>query len=296
MGSNLKELGINLGYRCNFRCAHCSVLEDPRLKLSPGEIGLLARTIRRYKFGSLLFVGGEPTLYIDIANSILSKAGDLSGISVRITTNGHFAGTRTKAIKTLSSFLKLDKVQLSYDKYHAQFLPFGNIKNLFEACRTLGMKFNVIAAIENPMEVLLAEELKKSGLFTVAIQKVIPVGRAKINGIRHPFPSFDKKVLRKSCPNHDKVMYFCGRGFSSCCSSLVFNSGHDGVVHPSVAAHLKSDFYKTVFSSTFGRFAKDLGVRVAELKPEDSMPCNLCEYLFGLQKAKEGAGKFPRRT
>lgn len=292
----MKELGINLGYRCNFSCAHCSVLEDPRLKLSPGEVGLLAKTIRRYKFGSLLFVGGEPTLYIEIANSILSKAGSLSDVSVRITTNGHFAGTRAKAVQTLSSFLKLDKVQLSYDKYHARFLPFGNIRNLYEACKTLGMKFNVIAAIENPMEVLLAEKLKKSGSFTVAVQKVIPAGRARINGIHHPFPSFDKKVLRKSCPNHDKIMYFCGRGFSSCCSSLVFNHGHGDVVHPSVEEHLKSDFYKTAFSSTFGRFAKQLGVSVAELRPEHSMPCNLCEHLFGLKKEKDGAARRPQRT
>ena len=70
MVSELKELGINLGYRCNFHCAHCSVIEDPRVKLSASEVNLLAQVIGRYKFRSLLFVGGDPPLYIDIANII----------------------------------------------------------------------------------------------------------------------------------------------------------------------------------------------------------------------------------
>lgn len=285
-GYKLKELGVNLGYKCNFRCAHCSVLEDPRIKLSPAEINLLAKTLHRYNFKSLLLVGGEPTLYIDIANGILLKAGDLSKTSVKITTNGHFAGSREKAIKTLSAFAKLDAVQLSYDKFHAKFLPFENVKNLFDACKALGKKFNVIAAIEDPMEVLLAEKLKTAGRFNIAVQKVLPVGRARLNRIRHLFPSLDKKVLNKSCPNRNKIMYFCGRGFSSCCSSLIFNSRDYSVIHPSVEAHLQSGFYRTAVLSTFGRLARELGVSAEDLKPEHSMPCNLCEYLFGLAAVK----------
>lgn len=285
-GFKLKELGVNLGYKCNFHCAHCSVLEDPRIKLSPSEINLLAKTLRHYNFRSLLFVGGEPTLYINIANRILLKAGDLSKTSVKVTTNGHFAGSREKAIKTLSMFSKLDAVQLSYDKFHARFLPFGNIKHLFDACKVLGKKFNVISAIEDPMEVLLAEKLKKAGRFNIAVQKVLPVGRARLNGIRHPFPSLDRNVLNKSCPNRDKIMYFCGRGFSSCCSSLVFNSNYSFVIHPNVESHLKSDFYESAVLSTFGRLARKLGVSAADLKPEHSMPCNLCEYLFRLAAIK----------
>lgn len=289
MAFKLKELGVNLGYRCNFRCAHCSVLEDPRGKLTPGEVALLARTIKRYKFGSLLFVGGEPTLFIDIANDLLRKAGDLSKTSVRITTNGHFASTRENALKTLSSFFKLNKVQLSYDKYHAKFLPFENISNLYEACRVLGKEFNVIAAIESPMDIMLAEELKKAGKFKVAVQKVLPVGRAKINGIHHPMPSFDRGVLRKSCPNRDKIMYFCGRGFSSCCSSMVYNPGHLGVVHASIGEHRRSRFYRTAILSSFGCTAKRLGVSVSGLGPEHSVPCILCEHLFEIAEKKGGA-------
>jgi len=301
MGSTLKELGINLGYKCNFRCAHCSVVEDPRTKLSQKEVDLLVRIQKRYKFKSLLFVGGEPTLYIDIANSLLRKAGNLSETSVRITTNGHFADSRDNAVKTLSEFVKLDKVQLSYDKFHAKFLPFGNIKNLYEACKALGKKFSVAMAIETPMDILLVEKIKEAGRFNIAIQKVLPSGRAKTNHIQHPFPSLDKKVLSKGCPNRGKIMYFCGRGFSACCSSLVFNSREKSMVHPSIKEHLASGFYKTAVLSTFGRFARELGVGAGDLKPEHSAPCNLCEYLFGLagKKAKlefTSGGRNVRRT
>lgn len=287
MVSELKELGINLGYRCNFHCAHCSVIEDPRVKLSASEVNLLAQVIGRYKFSSLLFVGGEPTLYIDIANNILSKAGDLSGTSVRITTNGHFANSKGNAIKTLSSFAKLDRVQLSYDKFHSKFLPFESIRNLVYACKALRKKFNVTTVLETPMDIMLLEKIKRAGKFTIGIQKVLPIGRAKANHIDHPYPSLDQKVLRKHCPNRGKIMYFCGRGFSTCCSSLVFNSRKKDMIHPSVALHLNSEFYKTAVLSSFGRFARRLRVSTKDLRPEHSTPCNLCEFLFNRAKAKE---------
>ncbi|HAH31176.1 MAG TPA: hypothetical protein DCL44_02560 [Elusimicrobia bacterium] len=289
MVSELKELGINLGYRCNFRCAHCSVIEDPRIKLSASEVNLLAKIIEGHKFRSLLFVGGEPTLYIDIANDILSKAGDLSRTSVRITTNGHFANSKCNAIKTLASFVKLDRVQLSYDKFHSKFLPLANIRNLFYACKALKKKFNVTTVLENPMDILLLEKIKRAGKFTVGIQKVLPIGRAKTNHINHPYPSLDQKVLRKHCPNRSKIMYFCGRGFSTCCSSLVFNSREKDMIHPTIERHLNSKFYKTAVLSNFGRFARKLGVSTKDLRPEHSAPCTLCEFLFNRARESQGA-------
>lgn len=272
-----------MGYACNFKCAHCSLTEDHRLKLTSKEVDLLSGVIRRYKPPSVLFVGGEPTFYTDIANAILRKSGDLAKISFRITTNGYFASTKSDAVKSLSAFSKLDMVQLSYDKFHAKFLPFKNIRNLFLACRELGKSFNVTCAVESPMDVLLAEKIKNAGRFNIAIQRVLPIGSAKKNNIKYPYPSLDEEVLSKSCPNKGKIMYFCGRGFSACCSNLVFNSRDKFMIHKTIGAHVKSRFYQKVIHSNFGQFAGELGLTAKDLRPEHSIQCNLCEHLFGLQ-------------
>lgn len=280
MGAALKELGINLGYRCNFKCSHCSITEDPNLKLSREEVLQLAKVIKRYRPPSILLVGGEPVLYTDIANDILRKAGSLSGTSIRMITNGAFALSKAAAVETLSGFHKLDSLLISYDKFHAKFLPFDNIRNLFLACRKLGIGFGVACAIESPMELVLVEKIKKAGRFKVYVQRVLPIGNARKNKISYPYQSFDSGVLGKSCPNAGKIMYFCGRGFSVCCSTLLFNAPNKFMIHGTVSGHRNSRFYRKIVRSNFGEFAAELGLKTSELLPEHSVQCNLCEYLF----------------
>lgn len=284
MRSGLKELGINLGYKCNFKCAHCSVTEPASLNLSQEEIRLLGKVIKKYRPPSILLVGGEPVLYTEIANDILQRAGSLSGISVRMITNGFYASSKAAAIKTLSRFYKLNSLLLSYDKFHAKFLPFGNIRNLFLACKDLGIRFGVACAIESPLELLLIEKIKRAGKFKVYVQRVLPIGRAKRNDIGYPYQSFDAGVLAKSCPNAGKIMYFCGRGFSVCCSNLLFNSASKFMIHRSVSAHRNSRFYRKIVNSDFKAFADELGLTTKEFLPEHSIQCNLCEHLFQVAK------------
>jgi len=278
------ELGINLGYKCNFNCAHCAVLEPRGIKLSRIEEDLLASTISQYRFKSVLFVGGEPTLFIPSANRILQKAGDLTKVSVRITTNGYFADTVGAAVRVLSSFVKLDKVLLSYDKYHAKFLPIGHIENLFHACRKLKIKFIVTMAIGSPLDLVLLKKIRQAGRFRVVMQKVLPVGRARINGIAHKYPSFDSGVLEKRCENSRTLMYFCGRGFTTCCSILVYDRNMRGVMHGTPKEHIGSEFYRLMSKLSFRGLAKRLGVSCLEFSPEHSDRCTLCAHLFNLAR------------
>ena len=285
MNECVRELGITLGERCNFRCRHCSSYLQPPHELSKKEIGLIRDTIQEYCVKDLLLAGGEPTLYVEKANRILTGLPGLENFSVRTTTNGHFGRSLSEAKKVLKSFARLTDVQVSYDRFHADYLPFENIGNIFQACRELGIRFSVSFCVSDPLDMVLLEKLKRFGSFSVGVQKVLPVGAAAMNGLGYKHPEFDKEVLSKSCPRKGKVVYLGGCGFSICCSTLVLSDKNNKFSHPTLKEHLESDFYKLVSRKRFGDIAGQLKVPENEFLPVHSDPCSMCEYLFLGRKA-----------
>lgn len=279
MVKSIEELGIIVGYRCNFKCAHCCVWDCSPLSLTSSEKTKIVSVIDKYSPRSIRFVGGEPTLYLATINAILASARDLSASRVLITTNGHFASTTKAAIKVLRSFRKLDSVQLSYDKYHAEFLPFENVKNLYSACMELGLKFCVVYTISSPMDLIGLKKLQSVGKFKILVSKVMRAGAATRNGIEYAYPSFDKGVLRQRCALRKIVGYVCGRGFSLCCSNLMYETALP-VAHDSVNEHRRSRFYRLISTMTFGQLLKKAGLSSENLPSRFSMTCNLCEYVF----------------
>lgn len=283
--SMISSLTITLGYRCNFNCAHCIVAGQKNTALSEKERELIAASAVKHKVRHILFVGGEPTLYIRDMNDIISRLGGRK-TEIRMTTNGHFASSEDSAVKVLSSIPGLSGLNLSCDRLHEKFLPEANIEYLFLACKRLGLDFAVVMALLSPLDLLMLKKLRAIGRFPVLPQRLLPLGAAKSNNLAYKFPSFDKEVLSKFCPSRKKLIYLCGEGFSSCCSPMAFESGCGRFIHPTAAEHLDSEFYKLLSAFTFGDMIKKLGLSGLEMLPADSAPCVLCEKLF---RSKYGA-------
>lgn len=272
-------MGILVGYACNFACAHCITGREKRQKLTSAEIKLIVSQINKFAVKSLLFVGGETSLYVRDINTILSEVRHLPSTRIKITTNGSFAVTKVAAAEKLLSFRKLDSVQLSYDKFHAKFLPFRNVRNLYAACKDLGIKFSVILTIESPLDVVYAQKLWSVGTFQIGIQKVLQIGEAVTAGNAYVFPGFDKKVLKKSCPNRRSIKYIPGEGFSVCCSLLAYKYPK-AFTSMSLPKVLRSRFYRLITGHSFKEIAASLNVSVEKMEPHYSHECNLCEYIF----------------
>lgn len=287
------KLGVIFGFKCNFSCAHCLTYRENSTKITEQELNGVAGAIDRYRVRNIHFTGGEPTLYLKEIHSLLGRIRDNRLATVRITTNGHFAATETAARRLLSSIPRLKYVQLSYDKFHKKFLPFNNLRNIFAACRELGIDFCCNLTIQSPMDLVLLTELRRAGEFPVLIQKVSAIGEAKRNGLAYAPPAFDKKMLSRRCPNKNNLVYIYGRGFSVCCSSLLFNGRYEWLCNKSPEAYLKSDFYKFISGNTFKGIADKLSVPISELLPEHSSPCGLCEKLFVARFDKPGPKVFP---
>lgn len=279
MAGSLNELAVLVGYKCNFKCAHCCNGHNRSEGLSSDEKRKVISTINSCNPRSILFVGGETVLYLDTVNEILSAMPRLSGSRIKVTTNGYFARTVPAATAVLRSFRKVDEVQLSYDRFHAEFLPIENIRNLYLACKALGKKFAVIYTVDSPMEVVGLKKLWGMGEFKVFVNKAVAVGEAARNGIEYPFPSFNRNVLRRACPARHKMVYVCGRGFSSCCSNLTFETALP-TTHDTVLKHKKSRLHRLISTYTLGQLLKMSGLPDRDLPPRFSHECVLCEHIF----------------
>ena len=240
----------------------------------------IVSAINSYSPRTILFVGGETTLYIKTINEILSGVRAPLRSRIKITTNGHFAKTVGAAVSVLKSFKKLDKVQLSYDRFHAEFLPFEGVRNLYHACKSLGIEFCVLNTISSPLELVGIPKFGQIGKFKVLVNKVLRVGEAARNGIEYLYPSFDRGVLKRRCPGLGSLAYICGRGFSVCCSSLSFETNLP-VAHGSISQHKRSRFYRLISGLTLGQLLKKTGRPSKGLTPQFSAECNLCMHIFG---------------
>lgn len=273
------EFGVVVGTACNFRCAHCASVDDSNYGLTSPEISSIINTINTHHFKSLFFVGGETTFYLPSINRILTAVEKLESKTVRIVTNGSFASNPTAAKKCLSSFLRLTHVSLSYDKYHSKFLPLSSVKTLYEVCKSLNIKFDVTTAISSPTDLAILNTLVLIGKFPVSIQHVMPVGRAK-NKVAMRYPSLDKKVLSYCCPIRNQIFYLCGRGYSTCCGSLIFSGDNKDFVKSTFDKYMSSSFYNVISRYSFGELMQKYNIPLKNLRPEHSVGCTLCTHIF----------------
>lgn len=184
------------------------------------------------------------------------------------------------AQQVLGRIPSLQQVRLSYDRFHAEFLPFSYVKNLYTACKRMKLSFRAVLCMQSPLDLTLVQKLEKLGDFRIEVQPVCDVGEARKNNVAFTYPVFDRKVLRKYCPNRNQLAYMCGKGFSVCCSNLVFNNVYDGCIHATPEKHMKSSFYKVITRFSFGQLLKRLNISEMELLPNHSTECSLCEYIF----------------
>jgi hypothetical protein len=275
-------LGVLVGYKCNFRCSHCLVSEKKQQELSESEILDLRALLASRRLESVLFIGGEPTLYVDTINRVLEGFSPGPGVLIAITTNGHFADTEERAVETLKSVHGLNFVQVSYDNYHKRFVKISNIRNLHAASKKLGMGFAVLVAILSPLDLVLLQELEAAGIAggNVRVQGVHAMGAAAANHLEYSYPSFNPDVLSKKCPKDGAVVYICGEGYTVCCSHLAFERENADFVHPTVEGHIASKFYGLIDRFSFGELMSMVGMAAGELEPRHSYPCALCEEIF----------------
>ncbi len=191
------RVGLLLTERCDIACAHCwlepsSNGADMPLDEAKGYIDQ-ASNIPSVEWIS--FTGGEPFLLLGLLNELVGYA-SAKGLRTECVTNCSWAETPAKTEESLKSLRVsgLNVVNISADDFHQEFVPFENVRNCFEAAKSLGLKTVIMSAAQEGGTLRLAEiinrlgsdeigtlgdEKSRKGLSAIAVETgVIPVGRA----------------------------------------------------------------------------------------------------------------------
>jgi hypothetical protein len=141
------------------------------------------------------FTGGEPFLLLGLLNELVGYA-SAKGLRTECVTNCSWAETPAKTEESLKSLRAsgLDVVNISADDFHQEFVPFENVRNCFEAAKSLGLKTVIMSTAQAGGALRLAEiinrlgsdevgtlgdEKSRKGLSAIAVETgFIPVGRA----------------------------------------------------------------------------------------------------------------------
>jgi MoaA/NifB/PqqE/SkfB family radical SAM enzyme len=237
----------------------------------------------------LLFTGGEPLIYINLINEIINCHPDSSSTEVQITTNGLLL-RNGNIDQVLKSIIKVDSLQLSFDIYHGSSLKEADILEIKKYCEDNKIRFNISTCISSLKQMLEIEKISQRVDAEITYQKVQASGRAKVENVEFEYPSFEEEVFSKRCPALDQVSYICEKGFSTCCSNLIFNNDAIFSYNENLTSYLQSTFYKRLNKMTFQELAVEYGVDISSLPPEYSSPCKICEYIH-MKGSKQGSKK-----
>ncbi len=186
-----RHLSFSLTTACPLRCRHClvatvGVAENAAVALPAAQAEAYAAempALARAGVERISFTGGEPLL-AGPQLARLSEAAAEAGIECCVVTACHWARTPDKAAETIARFPAVLRWHLSMDRYHAEFLPVGQVVTAAEAAVAAGRETMVRAAVPRPPsaedEALLAELAGRlpDGV-TLAVQPVSKVGRAE---------------------------------------------------------------------------------------------------------------------
>ena len=141
---NLGKIEFLITYACTGRCKHCS----EGIHASCGEHidGETAEIIVRklseeYEIKTLMCFGGEPLLYPDVTERIMSVGKEVGIPKRQVITNGFFSRDEVK-IRAVAQSLALSGVNellLSVDAFHQETIPLKIVKTFAEEATKCGI-------------------------------------------------------------------------------------------------------------------------------------------------------------
>src|SRR5579885_2094915 len=144
------SVDIYVTYRCNLRCSHCFVGDNLALNshFNFDDLSTLLHTLHDWKTEEVTFLGGEPTLYPKIVETV--KLVQSLGMQARMVTNGlhGFANFLKRFDGPIKPFIGIS-LDGSNARTHDQIRGRGNFAKLMvnlEQSRALGYhSFGIIS-------------------------------------------------------------------------------------------------------------------------------------------------------
>lgn len=172
---------------CNILCEHCFLGRITEKHFMRNELlkNVLSQAIE-CDIDVISFTGGEPLLYWDNISKELN-VGLLNNIKLTISTNGFWARNEDSTKKMMEKLKSknIKQIELSYDEYHAKFIPIENIYNIIDIAKIYNIVVKIIMSVSNELSylVLYSKLLKYICAENIIIQKVAKFGNANNNAI-----------------------------------------------------------------------------------------------------------------
>ena len=137
---NLCKIEFVVTYACTGRCKHCSEGEHAS-KGGCIDADIAADAVRKiaaeYEIETVMAFGGEPLLYPDAVEKIMTAATKMGVSRRQVITNGYFS-TDEKRIREVAEGLRLSGVNdllLSVDAFHEETIPLSTVIRFAEEAK-----------------------------------------------------------------------------------------------------------------------------------------------------------------
>ncbi len=290
---NYSNIAIALGKKCTAECdiccLDCSIHNNEIIDLDSIK-KIISTTYKADYIKSINFTGGEAFLYYDYLLELipLSKKNNKY---VSVITNGFWATDIEVTYNKLCELKKigLDLLTVSYDAFHAHYIPINNIKNIIYITKKLNIKLLMQSVIINNDNINWINELGNN-LADVNINFVAgeKVGRAK-------YKIQDSSFIRETdsnncvCRKAGAFMILWDGSVWPCCSPSVYSTSLSiGSIHSDLVSiediinRFDKDVFLKVLRNKGFNFYKNMMIdnNIVEVPDLITSSCELCRLFF----------------
>lgn len=194
------RVDLELTYRCNLKCQHCYISERDSSYLGLKHVKKLLRDLQKMGIVGLQLLGGEVSLYPNIAKVI--KSAKLCNLKIEIVSNGSVSLIKnclsvSDLIDVLS--ISIDGTQSTHDQLRGTKGSFESALNCLRVFSQKGVKTRVICTLNNKNKTEISQFIniiKKTNADGLIFKFMLPVGKGQKN-CDLVIPKDERQVIRK---------------------------------------------------------------------------------------------------
>ena len=148
---NLEKIEFVVTYACTGRCKHCSEGDHASCgeRIDPKIAADAVRKIAaEYQIKTVMAFGGEPLLYTDAVEQIMTVAKELNIPKRQVITNGYFSKNADRIREVASQLAEcgVNDLLLSVDAFHQETIPLDVVKQFASEAKACGIPIRLSPA------------------------------------------------------------------------------------------------------------------------------------------------------
>ena len=148
---NLNKIEFVVTYACTGRCKHCSEGDHASCgeRIDPKIAADAVRKIAaEYDIKTVMTFGGEPLLYTDAVEQIMTVAKELNIPKRQVITNGYFSknADRIREVASQLAACGVNDLLLSVDAFHQETIPLDVVKQFANEAKACGIPIRLSPA------------------------------------------------------------------------------------------------------------------------------------------------------